>query len=573
MTVKSFAMKKLLLLLSFFLYHFAAGQSIISVAPNNANKGQTLSVTITGQNVDFEATSPTTTVSFIDQFNNILPALSFNPSYDGRQLYVGLSIPGYAVPGTYNVRVASDGDYDMRLPSAFTVNNRYTYTIQGNVRYDSNSNGCDASDPNVPYQRIIFTNGSTTGNLIANATGFYTYYDVQAGNNIFAPVIENPTYFTISPPSATVNLSTTNPLFVRDFCITPNGTHNDLEISLIPTNDARPGFNASYKIIYKNKGTHVQNGTLSLTYDEDVMDLVSVIPAASSQANDLLNFNFSNLLPFESREIYITMNINSPAETPPVNAGNILIFIANISGALDETPANNTSQLNQTVVGSLDPNDKTCVEGTFLPVYNVGKDLHYVIRFENTGTANAEFVVIRDIIDTTKFEIGTLTPLSGSHPFTTKISNTNKVEFIFENINLPFDDANNDGYVSFKIKTKPTLTAGTVINNTADIFFDYNLPITTNTYATTVYEPLGTSDFDFSGTFVLSPVPAKNRLNITVKKDIAMTSASIYNTLGQLVQTIVNPLESIDVAGLKTGNYFIRILSDKGTATSKFIKE
>src|SRR6218665_393746 len=556
-------MKKLLLLLTLCIYNFTLGQSIISVTPNNANKGQTLSVTITGQNVDFEATSPTTNVSFIDQYNNVLPVNWFNPGFNTNQLYAELSIPGYAVPGTYDVRVSSDGDYDMRLSNGFTVNNRYTYTIQGNIRYDSNNNGCDATDVNVPNQRLTFTNGSITGNLIANSSGFYTYYDVQAGNNSFTPVIENPSYFTISPPNASVNLSAANPLVVRDFCITPNGTHNDLEVSLVPLTDARPGFNASYKIIYKNKGTHVQNGTLSFTYDENVMDLVTVVPATSSQANDVLNWNFSNLLPFESREIVITMNINSPAETPPVNAGNGLIFIANITGATDETPVNNRSQLNQIVVGSLDPNDKTCVEGGGLPIYEVGKYLHYVIRFENTGTANAEFVVIRDIIDTTKFEIGTLTPLSGSHPFTTKISNTNKVEFIFENINLPFDDANNDGYVSFKIKTKPTLTEGTVINNTADIFFDYNLPITTNTYATTVFQPLGTGDFDFNSAFVLSPVPTKNRLTITAKKDIVMSSVTIYNTLGQLVQTHTNPSESIDVSGLKTGNYFIKIFSDK----------
>ena len=73
----------------------------------------------------------------------------------------------------------------------------------------------------------------------------------------------------------------------------------------------------------------------------------------------------------------------------------------------------------------------------------VGKEVHYLIRFENTGTANAENIVVKDMIDTTKFDINSLIPIDGSHPFVTKISNTNKVEFIFENINLPFGDANN----------------------------------------------------------------------------------------------------------------------------------
>ncbi|MDI1316042.1 T9SS type A sorting domain-containing protein [Flavobacterium sp.] len=566
-------MKKLLLLAAFFFCNFIVGQSIISVTPNNGNRGQqNLDVTITTQNVDFTTTTPLVDVSFIDQFNNVLP-VNFGEFYYANLLDVNLSIPGYAIPGSYSVNVAEvNGAFNMTLPNAFTVNNQYTYTLQGNVRYDSNSNGCDASDPNLPNQRITFTNGGVTGNLIANQTGFYSYYDVSAGNNTFTPVLENPSYFTVTPPSASVVLSTSNNLFVQNFCIAPNGTHNDLEVSLFPYAPARPGFDATYKILYKNKGTTVQNGAVTLNFNDNLMDFVSATPTINSQVTNVLTWNFSNLSPFESREIIVTMNINSPSETPAVNVGNVLAFSASVNGATDETPINNTSNLNQTVVGSYDPNDKTCAEGNNLPIADVGKYLHYVIRFENTGTANAEFVVIRDIIDTSKFEINTLTPLSGSHPFTTKITNTNKVEFIFENINLPFDDANNDGFVAFKIKTKPTLTVGTNINNTANIYFDYNLPITTNT-ATTTIQLLGNSDFVFNTIFSLSPVPTKDILTITTKQTVEMTSVSIYNTLGQLVQTVTNPNETIDVSGLTNGTYFIKITSDIGTASSKFVKE
>ena len=566
-------MKKLLLLFTFFFSNFIIGQSIISVTPNNGNKGQTLQVTITGQDVDFDATSSTTNIYFIDQFSNVLPATWHYPLSQS-QLSVGLSIPGYAVPGLYDVNVIdTDGAFNMTLPNGFTVNNAYTYTIQGNVRYDSNNNGCDASDINLPNQRITFTNGPNTGNLIADGTGFYSYYNVQVGSNSFIPIMENPSYFTITPPSASVTLSTTNNLFVQDFCVTANGIHNDLEVSTQPIIPARPGFNATYKIMYKNKGTSVQNGVINLNFDDGSMDLITATPVVNTQSTNSLNWNFSNLLPFETREIYVTMYIHSPTASPPVLVGYGLIFISTITGDEDETPSNNTSTLNQTIVGSYDPNDKTCVEGTFLPITEVGNYLHYVIRFENTGTANAEFIVVKDVIDTTKFDISTLTPLSGSHSFTTRILNTNQVEFIFENINLPFDDANNDGYVAFKIKTKPTLTVGTNINNTANIYFDYNTPITTNTYTTNVYNPLSTSDFEFTNVFSLSPVPSKNTLTITTKQNVILSSINIYNTLGQLVQVITNPTETIDVSGLKTGSYFIKIVSDKGTASSKFIKE
>jgi hypothetical protein len=129
--------------------------------------------------------------------------------------------------------------------------------------------------------------------------------------------------------------------------------------------------------------------------------------------------------------------------------------------------------------------------------------------------------------------------IRGSHSFTTRISSTNKVEFIFGNINLPFDDANNDGYVVFKIKTKPTLVVGNTFSNTASIYFDYNFPIITNT-ATTTIQLLGTRDFEFTEYFTLYPNPAKNVLNIQAKGEATISSLEIYNVLGQLVLAVPN---------------------------------
>ncbi len=113
---------------------------------------------------------------------------------------------------------------------------------------------------------------------------------------------------------------------------------------------------------------------------------------------------------------------------------------------------------------------------------------------------------------------------------------------------------------------------GDTFSNAASIYFDYNAPIVTNT-ATTTVAALGNQDFDFGSVFTLSPVPAKGVVNITCKQNVIMSSASIYNTLGQLLQVITNPTETINVSSLKTGSYFIKIVSDKGTASSKFIKE
>lgn len=444
------------------------------------------------------------------------------------------------------------------------------YTIQGESKLDSNLNGCDTSDFNFSNLNLSITDGTNTGNFISNSIGNYSI-PVQAGTQIIMPVLENPTYYTISPTSFSATFPTQTSPFVQNFCITPNGSHQDVETWIIPLTPARPGFDSRYKIMYKNKGNTTVSGSLVFAFDDDYMDFISAMPLQSSQSFSLLNWNYSNLLPFETREIEVKFNINSPMETPAVTIGDLLKFTSTIFPLTgDEYSSDNANGLNQIVVGSLDPNDKTCVEGNFIEPEMIGQYVHYVIRFENTGTFAAENIVVKDLIDETKFDISTLMPLDASHDFTTRITGS-KVEFIFENINLPFDDENNDGYVAFKIKTKSTLALGNTFSNTANIYFDYNFPIITNTASTTI-QRLGNQDFEFSTNFTLYPNPVKDILHIKSTNVISVYSVSIYNPLGQVLQVITNPTEEINVTELKTGNYFIKVITDKGTSSSRFVK-
>lgn len=448
------------------------------------------------------------------------------------------------------------------------------YTIQGNNKFDSNNNGCDIND--VSYQNLKFsiTDGINTGSVVSNVLGSYTI-PVQAGTHTITPVLENPTYFIISPSTVNVTFPTQASPFTQDFCVTANGVHSDVEVTILPIVGARPGFDATYKIIYKNKGNQVENGSVILAFDDAKIDYVSANPNFNSQSTNQLTWNYSGLQPFETRTIDVVLNINTPMETLPVNGGDVLNYTATItSGNTDEMPSDNLFTLNQIVVNSYDPNDKTCLEGATIPTSKVGDYVHYMIRFENNGTANAQNIVVKDMIDLAKFDINSLVPIKGSHSFVTNITSGNKVEFIFENINLPFDDANNDGYLAFKIKTKPTLVSGDTFSNTASIYFDYNFPIVTNT-ATTTIAALSRHDFEFSNYFSLYPNPVHNVLNITAKETIEISSINIYNILGQLVVVIPNAKESktVDVSSLTSGNYFIKINSDKGTSNTKFIKQ
>jgi hypothetical protein len=455
---------------------------------------------------------------------------------------------------------------------SFTLGGTF-YTISGMNRFDNNSNGCDVNDFSIPNQKFSVTNGTIAGSVIANQSGNYTV-PVQAGTHTLTPVLENPTYFNVSPTSVTVTFPATTSPSIQNFCISPNGIHKDLEVALSPISAAIPGFDATYMVIYKNSGNQIENGVVTVSFNDAVLDFVSATPALFTQVNNLLSWTFQDLLPLETRVIYFKLNLNSPMESPAVNSGDILNFTGGIVlTTADENSSNNFSGLQQTVVNSFDPNDKTCLEGTSITPDMIGKYVHYMIRFENTGTFPAENIVVKDIIDATKFDVASLIPLSASHDYITRITG-NKVEFIFENINLPFDDATNDGYIVFKIKTLPTLALGDSFSNSASIYFDYNFPIVTDP-AVTTFAVLGTEDFVFNNYLTVYPNPTNDVLNLTAKQAIELQSIAVYNVLGQLVLSVpnANGVSTVDVSNLTAGNYFLKVVSDKGISNTKFIKK
>lgn len=444
------------------------------------------------------------------------------------------------------------------------------YTITGNTTQASDLANCNDVNALPAHINLNIFNDISSAIITSDISGNYTFY-VSEGTHTVTPLLEND-YYEITPASFTIDYPGTTSPTLQNFCLTPVGVHSDLEVLIISLEAARPGFDAAYKIIYKNKGNVSQASILNLAYNGAVLDFVSSSVNATQTAGNL-NWDLGVLNPFQTGEIFFIMNLNSPMEVPALNDGNTLSYTATISADNDETPLDNTFLLWQEVVNSFDPNDKTCLEGSAITPEMVGEYLHYVIRFENTGTFPAQNIVVVDMIDADSFDINTLVPLSASHPYITKIKG-NKVEFLFENIMLPFDDENNDGYVAFKIKTLPTLQINSEFENSASIFFDYNFPIVTDPAVTSV-QVLSRTDFDFASNFLIYPNPALDILNIKSISNVAVYSFEIYNVLGMLVLKIPNAASTsaIDLSKLKTGVYFLKINSELGTTNQKFVKK
>lgn len=450
----------------------------------------------------------------------------------------------------------------------FTPGGNYNI-VTGTVTFDSNNNGCDINDIIIINNvNLSLTNGLvSSGTFPSSVNNDYSLY-TTTGNHTLTATLENPTYFNITPSTTAINFPLlNNSTTTQNFCITPNGIHPDLEVVIVPITPARPGFDAVYKIVYKNKGNQTVGGTVSFTFNDAVLDFISATVVPNVNSIGYLSWVVAPLAPFQVRTILVTLNVNSPQETPAVNINDILTFNVNIGLASDVMMSDNSFVLNQTVVGSYDPNDITCLQGNTLPTSEIGKFLHYNIRFENTGTAPAENIVVKNTIDLAQYNIQSLQVMESSHPVTVKVTG-NIAEFIFQGIDL---DTGGHGNILIKLKTKPTLSNNLVINK-AGIYFDYNFPIVTNDEQT-VFGNLSNSDFNKEISIQIYPNPAQNEIHI--KAENAITSIELYDIQGRLLLAKMSNQnkETMDLTNYVYGTYFVSVSTSVGKQTQKIIKK
>ena len=443
-------------------------------------------------------------------------------------------------------------------------------TITGVTKFDDEGDGCDSGDSPISYTRFNINYNSVPTNAIAysNSAGVYNVYVAQTGLYTLLPSLENPSYFSVSPASADVPIPVIdNSTVTQDFCVEATGMHQDLEVVVTPIIAARPGFAATYWLTYKNKGNQTVSGDVTFNYPEDQMDFVSSSTTPDTQGAGMMTFNFTDLQPYETVTVSIVLDVNAPTDTPPVNIGDVLTLAAQVNPiADDEMPDDNTFTLNQTVVGSFDPNNIICLQGEEVPTDYIGDYLHYVINFENTGTAPAENVVITLEIDPDDFDPSSLEILNISHPAEI-IVRDNIAEFYFQDIQL---DSGGHGNILLKMKTDSELTFTDNVEAQANIYFDYNFPVETNE-AITSFRILGVEEHD-SSNIVLFPNPTDGLVNIqsaTIIKNIR-----IYDLQGRLMESFQpnSQATKLNITNLNTGVYFLSIETEIGTSNKKFIK-
>ena len=229
-------------------------------------------------------------------------------------------------------------------------------------------------------------------------------------------------------------------------------------------------------------------------------------------------------------------------------------------------------------IGAYDPNDKRGFPmgyGNQHYIYE-DTDLDYHIRFQNTGTDTAFTVVIRDTISP-YLDITTLQPNVSSHNYTWQIfgDDVQVVEFTFSNIMLVDSNTNeplSHGFIQFSIEQMANNPLGTVIENSAAIYFDFNEPIITNTTHHEIGEDfvevniVSTQYLEdelpvIETTVYPNPFTDVTTIEISGYEDIEPITFTLYDMMGRQVEVIQHSTTQFQLERnqLSSGIYYYSI--------------
>lgn len=236
------------------------------------------------------------------------------------------------------------------------------------------------------------------------------------------------------------------------------------------------------------------------------------------------------------------------------------------------------------ILCSFDPND-IAVTPMRLPNYIVENEERLIvkIRFENMGNYFANKISIDQILDN-NLTASSIKVLKSSHPYTVMTSRNDSdanIKFLFEDIMLPGTNApvqaDREGFITYAIDIKKDRSIGTLINHKADIIFDLNQPILTNTVTNVIgiladeQEENQEEDLEeIEKNLTLFPNPVESR--IFIKNGETFISYFISNS-AQKYLTEGTMTKSISTDDLHPGIYMITFIHKNGHRISKkFVK-
>jgi uncharacterized repeat protein (TIGR01451 family) len=439
--------------------------------------------------------------------------------------------------------------------------------VTGKIFYDANAN-CQQNAGEIPAENrmVRFEPGGYVG--VANAAGLY---GVALPPGAYTAQTSVPAYH-VSACTNPTSFSLVNGLsLTKNVAYQPSTQVKDLKIRLLSTR-IRPGLKAHFSLQVENEGTQpVPAGTqLRFLYGPDKLTLQNTTPFVAVNSAGEVVFTLPEIAAYTQETFRVSLELDAD----PNLLGEILSFSAQIVDNYGDVDLlDNLANLDVTVTGSFDPNDKTPITGALGGRYILKTDstIQYLIRFQNTGNDTAFSVVIRDTLGLEYTPKKGIKTLATSHPARFVLRGGRIAEWHFNPIELPDSTTNepaSHGYVLFEVPIKAERRSGMILRNKAAIYFDFNHPIITNTASTKMVsrliwrDDIAVEDLEVSVQVAPNPVAATAVFTILGANAPLYTNELIVTDLqGRQVsqQRFVGNSHEWSRSGLPDGIYFWQI--------------
>ncbi|MBX7227145.1 MAG: T9SS type A sorting domain-containing protein [Chitinophagales bacterium] len=486
--------------------------------------------------------------------------------------------------------IDNDGDSDFIFLGDYVYYNPLPYASLLSVFYYENKEKPSIASGKIEFDLDndgFFTSEEQEFMLLSNynvkiTTNNYSNYSKE---NKFSVVLPEPSNliqpylqsFNFSPQNYQVNITSDSSILVKglNFNASYDSTKFDYT-ALLNGAAARPGFQTLHTIIAKS--TNFSKGATIAYQPDSNLTIESVQPMYDSFDGSTYFWDLDTL--YFNKPYYI--NINLLVNLVP--RGTELSSNVRIQGhvASEQNLINNYDTLTQIVTGSYDPNDKLVTPTPLQDDITLVSDkpFTYTIRFQNTGNDTAFNIMVIDTIDN-DFDLSTFEILATSHPCETSFGELRDVKFFFEDILLPDSSTNepaSHGFIKYSIQPKQGAGIGTTFTNKADIYFDFNTPITTNETRNIfgVISGINQHQHQQNIASIAYPNPTREKLLIEFNNpEKQATIITIYDINGkQLLQkTIEDNFFSFNTEAFSNGIYLYTIESIVGFGKGKFVKE
>lgn len=472
----------------------------------------------------------------------------------------------YTVAGAFQVQYIAtgpDGAADTLTDQVLVGNS--CGDISGSIYVDAN-NDCIKDPAELPVRWAVraLYNGSEVAYANANTNGEY-YLHVPSGFTYTVELVSNS--FTIACPATGSYTVNSLPSAGKDFGISCVSSH-DLTSHIIGAG-FRPGFSRTLHVSALNSllTCAAPNATVAVTLDPLLtFDSAGVTPVSVSGQTIMFSAGQLAALSQNQWNTWIAATASLSA-----NIGDSLCVTVTVDPVMNDfNPVDNTITVCLPVRNSFDPNEKSEAHvgmgtGNIAP----GTELDYTILFQNLGNDDAINIVVVDELDA-DLDLSTLRITGTSHDYNLNVTG-NTMRFEFDNINLPAASVNepaSHGYITYSISHKANAPLGTEIENKADIYFDFNPAIVTNTVKDILATTTGVKEIA-QHSVMIYPNPSSEYF-IFQHEGIA-DRVSVFDLSGKLLLDYRNVRggERIYLKGLQSGFYQVVMESAGKTYSAK----